>query len=133
MADVAGVSLIAGEAVTDAAEETAVTKSTDSQISTAGITIIQGTAKSAVSNIAKRIAEISVGIEEISILTFQAFSVTTRNAIADSTVDIAGAIEHRLIGSALTAAINHEKRELAGASSCIEQCEGRIASGTSVV
>jgi len=38
--DVARVSLIAGEAVTDAAEETAVTKSTDSQISTAGLTII---------------------------------------------------------------------------------------------
>ena len=38
--DVAGVSLIAGEAVTDTTEETAVTKSTDSQISTAGITII---------------------------------------------------------------------------------------------
>jgi len=38
--DVAGVNLIAGEAVTNAAEETAVTKSTDSQISMAGITII---------------------------------------------------------------------------------------------
>jgi len=59
--------------------------------------------------------------------------MTTRNATADSTVDIAGTIEHRLIGFTLTAAINHEKRELAGASRCIEQCEGRIASGTSVV
>jgi hypothetical protein len=108
--------LSARETVANITQQTTIPEGTHHKISTAGIAIIQSATKTAVGNIAEGITEIAVGIEHISILTFEAVSIFAVDAVVYSAVEEAGVVGHGLFESALADVVDDEERELAGAS-----------------